>query len=292
LVALAPVIGNAVSRLAKARGLDGAPVRLIGERLGDVRSTVGTKIEESGGATRVAKEAGRRLLPGGNGGSSGAPGVGSGRRMPVQQAIDVAVPLRTAYNQWTQFEDWPKFMHRVDRVTQQDETHVSFDIKIWGLSKSFEAEILEQHPDERIMWRADDGLSHAGVVTFHELSARLTRIELNLDVEPGSLVEKAGSGMRHVKRAVRADMARFKAQLEMEGKESGAWRGVIEGGKVKPRRRSSSSGGRSRSSSKRKTTASGGAGAKGRAGSSRRRRGSSRTGRSSGSTRRRSGSRS
>ena len=212
--------------------------------------------------------------------STGVAGVGSGRRMPVQQAIDVAVPLRTAYNEWTQFEEWPKFMHRVDRATQDDETHVTLGIKVWGISKPFQAEIVEQRPDERIKWRAEQGPNHAGVVTFHKLSDRLTRIEVTLDLVPSSLLEKAGRGMRHVKRAVRADMARFKAHLEMEGEESGAWRGVIEDGKVKPRRKSSSSNRKSSSSNGR------------RRGSSSRGRAPSSNGRRSGNTRSRSRSRS
>src|SRR5581483_10026217 len=133
--------------------------------------------------------------------------------MPVQQDIDIGVPLQTVYNQFTQFEEWPKFMHRVDRVSQEDDAHVAFKTKIWGISKEFKAEIVEQRPDERIKWRVTEGLTHTGVVTFHELGPRLTRVEVNLDVEPGSMIEKAARGMRHVKRAVRADLARFKAYV-------------------------------------------------------------------------------
>ena len=136
--------------------------------------------------------------------------------MPVQQAIDVAVPIETAYNQWTQFEDWPEFMHRVTRVTQDDDNKVTFTTKIWGMTREFEAEIVTQRPDERIKWKVTQGMTHTGVVTFHELAPNLTRIEVNLDVEPGSLIEKAGRGMRHVKRAVRADLHRFKAFIEMQ----------------------------------------------------------------------------
>ena len=139
-----------------------------------------------------------------------------GRRMPVQQSVDVAVPLETAYNQWTQFEDWPEFMHRVTRVTQDDDCTVSFATKIWGKTKEFEAKIETQRPDERIKWSVSQGITHSGVVTFHELAPRLTRIELTFDVAPGSLIEKAARGMRHVKRAARADLHRFKAFIEME----------------------------------------------------------------------------
>jgi uncharacterized membrane protein YgcG len=160
------------------------------------------------------------------------PGVGKGRRMPVQQSVDVAVPVETAYNQWTQFEDWPEFMHRVTRVTQEDDCTVSFATKIWGKKKEFVAEIETQRPEERIKWKVTQGITHTGVVTFHELAPRLTRIELNVDVDPGSLLEKAARGMRHIKRAMRADLHRFKAFIEMQEIETGAWRGVIEDGEL------------------------------------------------------------
>jgi uncharacterized membrane protein len=164
--------------------------------------------------------------------SGGPTATGKGRRMPVQQAVDVGVPLETAHNQFTQFEDWPEFMHRVTRVTQEDDCSISFATKIWGKTKEFKASIETQRPDERIKWKVSQGITHAGVVTFHELAPNLTRIEVTLDVEPGSLIEKAARGMRHVKRAVRADLARFKAFIEMQERETGAWRGVIVDGEL------------------------------------------------------------
>jgi uncharacterized membrane protein len=206
-----------------------------GDNVGSkVKDAVSSKVDEAGGAGGLVKEAASGLLPGlgDGGGRDGMPGVGKGRRMPVQQAIDVAVPVETAYNQWTQFEDWPQFMHRVTRVTQEDDCTVSFATKIWGKTKEFVAKIETQRPEERIKWRVSQGITHSGVVTFHELAPRLTRVEVNLDVDPGSLIEKAARGMRHVKRAVRADLARFKAFIEMQELETGAWRGVIEDGEV------------------------------------------------------------
>jgi hypothetical protein len=152
--------------------------------------------------------------------------------MPVQQAVDVAVPVETAYNQWTQFEDWPEFMHRVTRVTQEDDCTVSFATKMWGVTREFQADIETQRPEQRIKWQVSQGITHTGVVTFHELAPRLTRIEMNVDVDPGSLLEKAARGMRHVKRAMRADLHRFKAFIEMQETETGAWRGVIEEGEL------------------------------------------------------------
>jgi hypothetical protein len=169
---------------------------------------------------------------GGGGGKNDMPGVGKGRRMPIQQAVDVAVDLETAYNQFTQFEDWPQFMHRVTNVTQDDDDTIRFSTKIWGKTKEFEAKIVTQRPDDRIKWKVAQGITHSGVASFHELAPRLTRIEITLDVAPGSLIEKAARGMRHIKRAVRADLHRYKAFIEMQELETGAWRGVIEDGEV------------------------------------------------------------
>jgi uncharacterized membrane protein len=166
------------------------------------------------------------------GNKGGAPGVGTGRRMPVQQSVDIGAPIETVYNQWTQFEDWPSFMHRVTRVTQEDDCTLSFATKIWGKTKEFTANIETQWPNERIKWSVSQGMTHTGVVTFHELAPNLTRVLLSFDVEPGSLIEKAARGMRHVKRAARADLHRFKALIEMAGLETGAWRGRIEDGEV------------------------------------------------------------
>ncbi|MFL5826104.1 MAG: SRPBCC family protein [Thermoleophilaceae bacterium] len=296
LVALAPLATKGAGRLVRGLGRNGAgPLKKAGDKLGGtVKDAVGEKVDQAGGAAGVAKEAGKGLLPGagGKGGKSqGVPGVGKGRRMPVQQDIDIGVPLKTVYNQWTQFEDWPKFMHRVDQVSQEDETHLSFKTKIWGISKEFKAEIVEQRPDERIKWRVTEGVTHTGVVTFHELAPRLTRVELNLDVEPGSLLEKAARGMRHVKRAVRADLARFKAYVLMEEEETGSWRGRVEDGDVKKSSsRSKSSGGRSRSSGRSRTRASSSGARSSRSSSSRSR--SSSNGGGSSSARGRSSSKS
>jgi uncharacterized membrane protein/histone H3/H4 len=165
-----------------------------------------------------------------------APGQGgSGRRMPIQQAVDVAVPIKVAYNRWTLFEDWPEFMHRFESVDQVDDTTLSFGTKVWGLTRRFEAKILEQRPDQRLEWTTTEGLAHTGVVTFHKLADRLTRIEVSMDIEPHGLLEKMGRGMRFTKRAVRADLHRFKALIELEEEAEGGWRGTIRNGKVERR---------------------------------------------------------
>src|SRR3954470_19292954 len=270
LVALAPLAAKSAGRLVKQQLANGGnPIAKAKEAAGGgVKDAVGKKIDEAGGAAGMAKAAGKGILPGGGGDGDGSKEagaqIGSTRRMPIQQAVDVAVPIKTAYNQWTQFEEWPNFMHRFERVTQEDDTHVSFKAKIWGISREFTAEIVEQRPDERIKWRVTEGVSHTGVVTFHRLSDRLTRVDVDVDIQPGSLIEKAGRGMRHAKRAIRGDLARFKAYIELEEDETGAWRGAIEDGDVKSKRRSSAgrsssrSSNGSRSSARKRSSSSGG----------------------------------
>jgi uncharacterized membrane protein len=145
-------------------------------------------------------------------------------------------------------------MHRVKGVSQEDRANVSFETKIWGKSKEFKAKIVTQRPDEKIKWEVTEGMTHTGWVTFHEIAPRLTRVELSLDVEPGGMLEKAARGLRHVKRAARGDLHRFKAYIEALEEETGAWRGTIEDGKVKRARQSrgqsqNGSSGRSRSQS-------------------------------------------
>jgi uncharacterized membrane protein len=217
---------------------------------------------------------------GGGGGKGAQPAVGKGRRMPVQQAIDIGIPVTEAYNHFTQFEEWPKFMHRVQSVSQDDETHLKFKTKIWLFSREFTAEIEEQRPDERIQWNVTEGITHHGVATFHELAPRLTRVEINVDVEPSGLIEKSARGMRHVKRAIRADLHRFKAYVMMNEEPEGEWRGTIEDGEVKQQRESqssrsgsrrsdsdSSSSGSSRSGTSRGSGSSRSSGSKSRSGS-------------------------
>ena len=171
--------------------------------------------------------------------------------MPIQQSVDVAAPLKDTYDLWTQFEEWPTYMHRVDSAQQVDDATLEISTKVWGITKRFEAEIQEQRPDERIEWHVTQGLTHTGVVTFHELAPRLTRIEVTLDVQPDSLLEKAGRGMRFTKRAVRGDLHRFKAHAEMCEEAEGGWRGTIEDGEVKSKTQRRSSSGRSGSNGSR-----------------------------------------
>jgi uncharacterized membrane protein len=283
-LAAVPMAGLAARKMVMRRitpgGAGGAMEKLTEGAKGAVSDGVKGAVDEKMdkvGPGGVVKKAGKSLMssvPGlggkgegegkgeskGESGSSGegaeaGGGVGKGRRMPVQQAVDIGVPISVAYNQWTQFEEWPQFMHRVDQVSQEEETSVHVRVKVWGMSKEFDAEIVEQRPDERIEWKVTEGVAHSGVVTFHELAHNLTRMQVTLDVEPGSWIEKMARGMRHVKRAVRGDLHRFKAFIEMQEEETGAWRGVIHEGELakkepKEEKAKSSSGSSSRSKSK------------------------------------------
>jgi uncharacterized membrane protein len=251
LAALAPIAGRGVGKLAsglehpveKAKDAGSDKLKGAGDKLKDeVSGKVKDEVKDSTpGAGLFSKLGGGSDDDDSGSDSGGVPGVGKGRRMPVQQTADIGVPVSTVYNEFTQFENWPQFMHRVTSASQQDETHVAFKAKIWGKTKEFTAEIIEQRPDERIEWRVVDGISHTGVVTFHELAPRLTRVDVTLDLDPGSMIEKAARGMRFVKRAVRADLARFKAHVVMDEEASGEWRGKIEEGEVKSQRSSSRS---------------------------------------------------
>src|SRR2546423_7064880 len=222
LTVLAPVAKKAATSAAKYAVKKGPEL---------LEDTVKPMLEEAGGpAGMLAK-----LKPGGDdegGGGDAGDGTGKGRRMPVQQAVDVAAPIDVVYDQWTQFEDYPKFMHRVQRVEQRDDSHVAFHAKVWGINRQWEAEILEQRPDERIVWKSVNGVQLTGVVTFHDMAERLTRIELNIDVDPDGPVEKFARGARFIKRAARGDLKRFKAYVEMHEDATGDWRGEIEDGDV------------------------------------------------------------
>jgi len=145
----------------------------------------------------------------------------------IEESIDVDVPVRTAYNQWTQFEEFPQFMEGVESIRQIDDTHTHWKVEFDGVHREFDAEITEQHPDERVAWKSTGGTKHAGVVTFHRLDDAKTRIMLQLDMEPEGLVEQAGDKLGFVKRRAKGDLGRFKTLIEAQGSESGAWRGDV-----------------------------------------------------------------
>lgn len=145
----------------------------------------------------------------------------------ILESIDVDVPVRTAYDQWTQFEEFPKFMEGVEQVRQIDDTRLEWTAKVAGVTRRWTARITEQTPDQRIAWTATDGAENAGVVTFHRLDAGKSRVTLQLDVEPEGAVESAGDALGFVQRRVTGDLKRFKEFIERRGVATGAWRGTV-----------------------------------------------------------------
>ena len=146
----------------------------------------------------------------------------------ILESIDVEVPVRTAYDQWTQFEEFPRFMDGIESVRQLDDTHLEWTADIAGMDKRWTAEITEQTPDQRIAWKATEGATNAGVVTFHRLDDRQSRVTLQLDVEPDGPVESVGDTLGFVQRRAKGDLERFKAFIEDRGVATGAWRGEVE----------------------------------------------------------------
>jgi uncharacterized membrane protein len=151
-----------------------------------------------------------KALPGGGGG-----GQKKTRRLPIQRWTDVAVPVEKAYAEWTNFDEYPKFMHRVLNVRKAGDDKVRWQEKIWFSKRDWEGRITERRKNDRIAWKTTSGTSHHGVVTFHRLDDNLTRVMVDMEFEPTGMFEKMASGLRFVKRAVEADLARFKAHCEM-----------------------------------------------------------------------------
>ncbi|MFE2927934.1 SRPBCC family protein [Streptomyces goshikiensis] len=146
----------------------------------------------------------------------------------VEESIEVDVPVRIAYNQWTQFESFPHFMDGVERIEQRTDRMTHWVTKIGGVTKEFEAEITEQIPDERVAWRALGGdVNQAGVVTFHHLDTTRCKVMLQLDYDPEGLAENVGDKLGFVKRQITGDLKRFKDYIEGRGRETGSWRGEV-----------------------------------------------------------------
>jgi len=235
---LKPVLRSATKSAAKYAVSQGPSM---------VKDRVAPKVQDMGGAGQLVKGVASKgggiaekvggIASGIGGGKKkqegkSPSGTGRGRRLPIQEFIDVGVDLETAYDQFTQFEDWPRFMHRVESIEQRDETTLMWHENIWGVRRSWEAEITDQTPCERIAWRSKGGTQHIGVVTFHKLSDRLTRIYITMDFQPKGLFEKSASGMRITRRALKSDLMRFKAFIELRDEATGEWRGRIEDSEV------------------------------------------------------------
>ena len=146
----------------------------------------------------------------------------------VEESIEVAVPVTTAYNQWTQFESFPHFMEGVDRVEQKDDTRLHWTAEVGGERRNWDAEITEQHPDERVAWRALDAGAPSGVVTFHKLDPAHTKIMVQMEYEPEGMKQSIGSALGIDSRRVKGDLEAFKSFIEARGRETGAWRGEVD----------------------------------------------------------------
>lgn len=146
----------------------------------------------------------------------------------IERSVEVKVPVRTAYNQWTQFEEFPHFMEGVKQVTQTDDTHLMWVAEIAGKEEKWNAEITEQHPDHRIAWTSTSGAENGGVVTFHYIDETTTKIMLQISYDPEGIVETVGDKLGVVGRRVEGDLARFKKFIEDRHVPTGAWRGEVK----------------------------------------------------------------
>jgi uncharacterized membrane protein len=145
----------------------------------------------------------------------------------IEESIEVGVPIRQAYNQWTQFEEFPRFMEGIERIDQLDDRRVHWVASFGGETHEWDAEIVEQNTDERVAWRNIDGKDNAGVVTFHKIDDSTTRIMVQMDWAPEGIKEKLGGALGADDRRVKADLKRFKEFIESRGSETGEWRGEV-----------------------------------------------------------------
>jgi uncharacterized membrane protein len=150
------------------------------------------------------------------GGGNGDGGGKKTRRLPIQRYTDVAVPVEVAYKAWTQFDKFPNFMHRVRSVEKTGNDEVQWEEKIWFSKRQWKGKITERRKNDRIVWKTTSGTQHSGIVSFHKIGDNLTRVMVTVDFHPTGMIEKMGSGLRFAKRAVEADLARFKTYVEMK----------------------------------------------------------------------------
>jgi uncharacterized membrane protein len=153
--------------------------------------------------------------------------LGGNGMATIEQTVEVEAPIRTVYDQWTQFEEFPRFMGGVEEVRQVSDRLTHWRTSIGGVTREFDAEIVDQHPDQRVAWRSVDGTTHAGAVTFEKVDANRTRVAARIDWQPESAAEKVGAAVGVDDAQVKADLARFRKFIEERGAETGAWRGDI-----------------------------------------------------------------
>lgn len=156
----------------------------------------------------------------------------------IEKTIEVDCPLRTVYNQWTQFEEFPRFMDGVKEVRQLDDTHVRWHAELWGKDKEWEAEITEQVPDERISWKSVSGdAPNAGTVRFEQLGPNRTLVRLVMAYEPQGATENLGDALGLLNARVQSSVSNFKKYIEERGAPDGGWRGTVRDGVPEPRPR-------------------------------------------------------
>jgi Polyketide cyclase / dehydrase and lipid transport len=216
---LVPAALSAVAAVAATKGPD--LVRRVGSGAAQKGEQQARKLGEQGaeGAKDALKEKMGggllgKLLPGGGGGDGGK--SKKTRRLPIQRWTDIALPVDQVYAQWIKFDEYPKFMHRVLSVQKEDDNSVRWEEKIWFSRRQWEAKVTDRRKNDRIAWKTVSGMNHSGIVSFHALAPNLTRVMVTVDFQPTGMLEKMASGLRFVKRAVQADLARFKAFVEME----------------------------------------------------------------------------
>ena len=245
LEVLAPIARKATTQATKYAISKGPSLArdAIAPRLKD---TLGPRIEEAGGAGALTKNvlsaaSGKRgvlarIRPGRD--NADVPGLADARLRPVHEWIDVAVPLEKAFTQFTRFGDFVEFVPQAVKVEQVDDAHVVWHLRLWGLTREWEIEITDQEPNERIAWRSSGATEADGVVTFHDLTDRLTRIEVVLRLQPRGALATTASGLGIARRALRSDLTRFKAFVELGAEETDEQRGA--GGEARGRSRGSS----------------------------------------------------
>lgn len=146
----------------------------------------------------------------------------------IVKSIEVNVPVKTAYNQWTQFEEFPKFMEGVEQVKQIDDKRLHWKANIGGKTEEWDAEITEQIPDQRVAWTSKGGAMNAGLVTFSPLADAKSKLTLEMEYVPNGAVEKTGDALGLITQRIEGDLNRFKEFIESRGRETGAWRGTVK----------------------------------------------------------------
>lgn len=145
----------------------------------------------------------------------------------IERSVEIHAPASAAYNLWTRFELFPRFMEGVEEVRQKDDRHLHWRAKVAGRTEEWDAEITEQIPDKRIAWRSLGGAENAGVVTFHRLSDDTSRVMLQMSYQPEKVTEKIGDALGLMTRRVEGDLHRFKEFAEEEAERTPGWRGEI-----------------------------------------------------------------